>query len=392
MNKKRLADVLPALFDDVQARMEGWGKEGRMDPFKNIYDVRFICTRQVVFNLLKPRESSQLVFQMTVRMGTCRELSSNMDDLSPLQAEYWKLEKSATPTSLLLPWLPSQAKKDKETATKSLFTVLQKYVDKRRAAEVPTADAIDLLIAEGLSTELIIKEWKEKIMAEVDTLVQTHTDTLSDEPLHKRLAAIPISVWEDEMPVLDTVIRETIRLVVNGTVLRRNLVEEIPVSSKIVPKGHFVAYQLSDVHLNPDIYTQPTEFDPTRFGLGREEDKKQTFAYLGWGAGKAPHRFILAARSGLTLRLLAAGRHPCTGMKVAKLEIKIIVALFLAGYEYDIVNEAGEFPGRLPKPNYNDIYQVCLKFWQGLWAHLPVVSQARPLGEPCFIQFKRVVE
>lgn len=359
MNKKRLADVLPTLFDDVQARMEGWGKEGRMDPFKNIYD---------------------LVFQMTVRMATCRELSSDMDELNLLQAEYWKLEKSATPTSLLLPWFPSKAKKDKETATKNLFTMLEKYVDKRRAAEVPTADAIDLLIAEGLSTELIIgfilgvifagvvntginscwallflsfnKEWKEKVMAEVNTLVQTHTDTLSDEPLHKRLAAIPISVWEDEMPVLDTVIRETIRLILNGAALRRNLLEEIPISSKIVPKGNFVTYPVSDVHLNPDIYTRPTEFDPSRFGPGREEDKKQTFAYLGWGAG----------------------RHPCTGMKVAKLEIKIIVALFLAGYEYDIVNENGNFPDSLPRPDYNDI------------------QQARPLGEHCFIQFRRVLE
>lgn len=53
------------------------------------------------------------------------------------------------------------------------------------------------------------------------------------------------------------------------------------------------------------------------------------------------------------------GRHPCTGMRVAKLEIKIVIALFLAGYEYDIVDEEGRFPKHLPKPNYNDIHQVC---------------------------------
>ena len=26
-------------MDDIQNRMEGWGKEGRMDPFKDVYDV-----------------------------------------------------------------------------------------------------------------------------------------------------------------------------------------------------------------------------------------------------------------------------------------------------------------------------------------------------------------
>lgn len=45
-------------------------------------------------------------------------------------------------------------------------------------------------------------------------------------------------------------------------------------------------------------------------------------------------------------------------MKVAKLEIKIIVALFVAGYEYDVVDSAGNFPKSLPKPDYNDIQQV----------------------------------
>ena len=31
--------VLPTLLDDIQDRMEGWGKEGRMDPFTDIYNV-----------------------------------------------------------------------------------------------------------------------------------------------------------------------------------------------------------------------------------------------------------------------------------------------------------------------------------------------------------------
>ncbi|GLB42444.1 putative cytochrome P450 [Lyophyllum shimeji] len=364
LNKQRLSEVLPSLFDDVQARMDGWGKEGRMDPFKNIYD---------------------LVFQMTVRMATCRDLASDKEALDKLQHDYWVLEKSATPTALLLPWFPSKAKKDKETSTRNLFTQLYGYVEQRRAAEVPSADAIDLLIAEGLGNHEIIsfilgtifagvvntginscwallflsfnKEWKAKVTAEVHALIQTHTDTSSStsaEPLHKRLSAIPISVWEDEMPIMDLVIRETLRLVLNGTVLRRNLAADVALAGtgKVLPRGNFVAFPLSDVHLNPEIYADPAAWDPTRFMPGREEDRKVPFGYLGWGAG----------------------RHPCTGMKVAKLEMKIIVALFLAGYEFDVVDAAGRFPERLPTPDYNDI------------------QQARPVGPPTFIKFKRVVE
>ena len=45
-------------------------------------------------------------------------------------------------------------------------------------------------------------------------------------------------------------------------------------------------------------------------------------------------------------------------MKVAKLEIKMIVALFAAGYEYDLVDSLGMFPKSLPNPDFNDIHQV----------------------------------
>jgi len=45
-------------------------------------------------------------------------------------------------------------------------------------------------------------------------------------------------------------------------------------------------------------------------------------------------------------------------MKVAKLEIKMIVALFVVGYEYEVVDSKGRFPEKLPVPDYNDIQQV----------------------------------
>jgi sterol 14-demethylase len=45
-------------------------------------------------------------------------------------------------------------------------------------------------------------------------------------------------------------------------------------------------------------------------------------------------------------------------MKIAKLEIKMIVALFVMGYEYDVVNSKGGISERLPVPDYNDIHQA----------------------------------
>jgi cytochrome P450 len=134
-------------------------------------------------------------------------------------------------------------------------------------------------------------EWKAKAKAEVDALLNKHTTNSSNEPLHQRLASIHISAWEDEMPVLDLIIRETLRMSLSGLALRRNLLEDLTISGGLVKSGDFVAYSLADVHLNPEIYSRPNEFDPTRFTPGREEDKKGTFSYLGWGAGAFPYFF-----------------------------------------------------------------------------------------------------
>lgn len=80
------------------------------------------------------------------------------------------------------------------------------------------------------------------------------------------------------MPVLELIILETLRITgcASALVFRRDLLEDITISGGFIKPGDFVAYSMTDVHLNP------YEFDPsrpTRFIIpGREDD---TFSYLG---------------------------------------------------------------------------------------------------------------
>jgi cytochrome P450 len=52
------------------------------------------------------------------------------------------------------------------------------------------------------------------------------------------------------------------------------------------------------------------------------------------------------------------GRHPCAGMKIAKLEMKLILAMMLLGYEYEIVDGNGNYAKEIPSQNRNDLAQV----------------------------------
>ena len=97
----------------------------------------------------------QLVFVMTARMTACRDLTNNEADLKRIRELFLTLRTSATPTSLVFPWFPSPARKTGKQATTELYTILYTYVESRRNA-VLTSDAIDVLIAEGETTQKIV--------------------------------------------------------------------------------------------------------------------------------------------------------------------------------------------------------------------------------------------
>ena len=184
-----------------------------------------------------------------------------------------------------------------------------------------------------LSTHL---EWREKCKKEIRDLLLRHLgDSSSPATLREKLGAVPISAWEDELPILEACIRESQRIVFSGIALRRNLHEEIKIGKQVVKRGDFLVYFLSEVHLNPEYYPEPYKWDPGRW-LRPDPVPKTVYPLLAWGAG----------------------RHPCTGMKAAKLEIKLILAMFLMRYEFDLVDKDGKFPDPLPVPNRSDIHQV----------------------------------
>lgn len=93
------------------------------------------------------------------------------------------------------------------------------------------------------------------------------------------LSSIPPSAWENETPVLDMLIRETIRLSQAYVASRQNVGPEMYIDGKVIPTGALVAYPAANVHLDPALYPDPWKFDPAR------PQPKGDLTYLGWGGG-----------------------------------------------------------------------------------------------------------
>ncbi|KAJ6500525.1 hypothetical protein C8R45DRAFT_1092623 [Mycena sanguinolenta] len=152
-----------------------------------------------------------------------------------------------------------------------MFELLSHYIDLHRNSSVRSADAIDMLIADGYDNSTIIAitlgiifagvlntgvvgdkpEWKAKVADEVAVLLLNYS---CSDPIQCRFSAVPLDAWEAEMPNLDLVIKETMRFNLLGTALRRNLGGDTIVGENTIRDGDFVAYLLGDVHFDGQIY------------------------------------------------------------------------------------------------------------------------------------------
>ncbi|KAF7359310.1 Lanosterol 14-alpha demethylase [Mycena sanguinolenta] len=357
--KERVVNVTPYLLEDAERRMDQWGNDVKINPFEEMHS---------------------LVFQMTIRMATCRELADNLEATARLSELFLLHEQALSPISFFLPWFPGRAKQTKQKATTAMFELLSRYVDLRRKSSVKSSDVIDTLIADGYDDSTIIDitlgiifagvfntgmvacwtlihlgdkfKWKAKVAEEVAALLLNYAS--ESDPTQRRFSAVPLDAWEEEMPNLDFVIKETMRFNLAVIALRRNLGGDMVVGENTIRDGDFVAYSFGDAHLNDQIYSDPFSFDPARFSDEEHQDKsisKVSLPFLGWGAG----------------------RHPCPGMRAAKLEIKLAVAMFLSKFDYDIVDASGKYPKRLPRPDRNNI--------QG----------AKPIGDPCYFKLQKKI-
>jgi cytochrome P450 len=86
---------------------------------------------------------------------------------------------------------------------------------------------------------------------EIRTILSTHGN--SSDTMHIQFSAVPLTAWEEEMPVLDAVIKETMRFTMSGTALRRNIGGDVVITNETVRDSDFLAYSLGDIHFDSQV-------------------------------------------------------------------------------------------------------------------------------------------
>ncbi|WP_068269522.1 cytochrome P450 [Aldersonia kunmingensis] len=118
----------------------------------------------------------------------------------------------------------------------------------------------------------------------------------------------------ERMPVMDMVMRETLRIHAPVGALFREAVKDTELCGRYIPKGtRLIAGTFASQRMEP-FWTDPMKFDPERFSPERREDKSHRFAWNPFGGGA----------------------HKCIGMYFGEMEVKAVMHQMVRSYSWSV--------------------------------------------------------
>ncbi|KAF2677482.1 cytochrome P450 6A1 [Lentithecium fluviatile CBS 122367] len=328
----------PLMRAEVRAGMEAIKNDPRgvTDPFDSIY---------------------RLIFMLLIHLAGGDEMAKDHNIADEILYYFAMLDESAGATTVMFPRTPSWPFLKRTYAGFRLYTVVDNIVKQRSKQRLD--DPIQYLLDEGERSYKIVEfligilfagllnsginaaytmcclasspEWLAKARQEVRLVAGKYAKD-PNGPLYRQLDDVPFNAFETDFPAVGACLKDSIRLNQMMAQFRRNCSRHAIKlgNGEVIPPGAFATYHVGDAHMDPDIYPEPEKWDPSRWSPGVEQDKKG-YAFVGWGCGK----------------------HPCMGMRFAKLEQNLITAYFLAYFDFHLEDEHGSKLAEPPEIDYN---------------------------------------
>ncbi len=188
-------------------------------------------------------------------------------------------------------------------ALKKLDEYLFRIISDRRQQTVRPNDLLQHLVDAGLTDNVIRDQMLTMLIAGHDTSTALLAWTFALLGQHPEVQARVVHEVDtmDKSPLLDQVIKESLRLYPPIHIGNRRVAEEISFREGTIPAGERMLYSIYLTHRDPAIWQDAEEFCPERFAHGR---KTPPFAYVPFGGG--PRSCIGAAFGLAEARLVIA--------------------------------------------------------------------------------------
>ena len=253
---------------------------------------------------------------------------------------YHDLEQGISPLAYHFPNLPIPKFKRRDKARKRLQELVGQIVRKREQQEEKPSDMfqtlIDMRYEDG--TKLDDNEITGLLVGAIfaghhtssgtsawvliELLKNPHLMRAAKQELDDLLGAEGEVTFQSlrEMPVLENVLKEVLRLHPPLIILMRQVSQDLHFKNYTIKAGDMVWASPPVTHRMSKLFTNPEVFDPDRFSPERCEDKN-LMAYQPFGGGK----------------------HKCSGNAFAMFQIKAIFAILLRRYDFELVDSPDKY-------------------------------------------------
>lgn len=318
----RLKGYVEKIERETREFIAEWGQEGEIDLFQALSELTILT-------------ASRCLHGNDVREKLFREVSQLYHDL----------DHGLTPITVFFPNAPTEAHRKRNIARKKMVELFSKVIKERRENPGSTlSDGTDIL---SIFMEMKYKDGTPATDEHVTGLLIAllfagqHTSCITstwtalyicnNKQIKNRILGEQKEVFGDdlshpcdfdrlnEMELLHNSMKEALRLRPPLILLIRKALKSLEVNSGgkkyTVPKGDMVLISPTVGMRVPEAFDNPNEFDPDRFGPGREEHKRSPYSYLGFGGGM----------------------HSCMGQNFAFVQVKTILSVLFREYDLEMV-------------------------------------------------------
>lgn len=307
---------------EVRRMIENWGGQGEID-LLDFFAELTIYTSTACLIGRKFRE----------------QLDSRFAEL------YHLLERGTDPLCYVDPYLPIDSFRIRDEARAGLVELVQEIMNGRIAnppEDKSKRDMLDVLVSitdeDGnlrFSADEITGMFISLMFAGHHTSAGTSAWTLIELMRNPDIYAEVISELDDlyadgqevsfhalrQIPLLDNVVKETLRLHPPLIILMRVAQGEFEVEGHAIHSGDFVAASPAISNRIAEDFPDPESFDPSRYDKPREEDVLHRWTWIPFGAG----------------------RHRCVGAAFGTMQIKAIFSVLLREYEFEMSQPSASY-------------------------------------------------
>lgn len=258
---------------------------------------------------------------------------------------YHQLERGTDPLCYVDPYLPIESFRIRDESRVGLVALVQEIMDQRIANppnDKSDRDMLDVLVSikdeDGnlrFSADEVTGMFISLMFAGHHTSSGTSAWTLIELMRHPEAYADVVKELDElyadgqevsfhalrQIPKLENVLKETLRLHPPLIILMRVAQGEFEVEGYPIHKGDFVAASPAISNRIPEDFPDPDAFDPDRYEKPRQEDLVNRWTWIPFGAG----------------------RHRCVGAAFAQMQIKAIFSVLLREYEFEMAQPADSY-------------------------------------------------